>query len=74
MRQRVYTFRRIKSIAGSSALRKRTHLPISEVSEYLTSVEAREIARELKRKPAEPIDDLAARVILQSYLDAQSYS
>ena len=55
-------------------LRKRTHLPISEVSEYLTSVEAREIARELKRKPAEPIDDLAARVILQSYLDAQSYS
>lgn len=55
-------------------LRTYTDLPITEVSEYLTSEEARDLARQLKRKPDEPIDDLAARVILQSYLDAQSYS
>ena len=54
-------------------LRRHTDLPITEVSEYLTSAEARDLARQLKRKPEEPIDDLAARVILQSYLDAQSY-
>lgn len=54
-------------------LRSCTDLPISEVSEYLTSEEARSLARQLKRKPDAPIDDLAARVILQSYLDAQSY-
>ena len=55
-------------------LRSYTDLPVAEVSEYLTSAEARDLARQLKRKADEPIDDLAARVILQSYLDAQSYS
>lgn len=55
-------------------LRGYTDLPINVVSEYLTSEEAKELARQLKRKPDEPIDDLAARVILQSYLDAQSYA
>ncbi len=55
-------------------LRGYTDLPVYEVSEYLTSAEARDMARQLKRKADEPIDDLAARVILQSYLDAQSYS
>lgn len=48
-------------------------LPVAEVSEYLTSVEARQMARQQNRKPDEPIDDLAARIILQSYLDSQSY-
>ena len=48
-------------------------LPIAEVSEYLTSDEARALAKQAKRKPGEPIDDLAARIILQSYLDALSY-
>ena len=50
-----------------------TDLPIAEVSEYLTSVEARELAHQHNRESDEPIDDLAARIILQSYLDAQSY-
>ncbi len=55
-------------------LAEHTNLPIAEVSEYLTSVEARDLARQHNRKPDEPIDDLAARIILQSYLDAQSYA
>ena len=54
-------------------LRSAVQLPVAEVSEYLTSAEAQELARALKRRPREPIDDLAARVILQSYLDALSY-
>ena len=54
-------------------LRESVPLPIVEVSEYLTSVEARQLAIQLKRPPRAPIDDLAARVILQSYLDALSY-
>ncbi len=48
-----------------------THsLPIIFWDEQLTSTDAAEIARMHKRRPGEPIDDLAARVILQSYLDA----
>ena len=50
-----------------------TSLPIFEVSEYLTSGEARALALQLNRKSHEPIDDLAARIILQAYLDGQSY-
>ncbi len=53
--------------------RESTDLPIATVSEYLTSEEARQIAIEKKRKPQDPIDDLAARIILQSFLDALSY-
>ena len=48
-------------------------LPIVEVSEYLTSDEARRLAKSQKRGPREDIDDLAARIILQSFLDALSY-
>lgn len=55
-------------IAG---LRDAVNLPVHEVSEYLTSDEARGMAKALKRGAREPIDDLAARVILQSWLDAQ---
>lgn len=47
-----------------------TSLPIVFWDEQLTSADAREIAIAKKRKSSEPIDDLAARVILQSYLDA----
>ncbi|MDE2748288.1 MAG: Holliday junction resolvase RuvX [Chloroflexota bacterium] len=54
-------------------LRSISPLPIVEVSEYLTSEEARSLARQLKRSPRDAIDDLAARVILQAYLDALSY-
>ena len=50
-----------------------TELPIVEVSEYLTSDEARKLARQRKRSARQPVDDLAARVILQTYLDALSY-
>ncbi|MCY4061829.1 MAG: Holliday junction resolvase RuvX [Chloroflexi bacterium] len=54
-------------------LRRAVPLPVAEVSEYLTSDEARALAKGAKRNPREPIDDLAARIILQSYLDALSY-
>lgn len=54
-------------------LRRAVPLPVIEVSEYLTSVEASALAKRAKRGPREHIDDLAARVILQSYLDALSY-
>jgi putative holliday junction resolvase len=47
-----------------------TDLPIIEWDEQLTSQEAEVIAKRMGRKPRDPIDDLAARVILQSYLDA----
>ncbi len=47
-----------------------TSLPIVFWDEQLTSVDAREMAIAKKRTTAEPIDDLAARVMLQSYLDA----
>jgi putative Holliday junction resolvase len=47
-----------------------TPLRIMLWDENLTSVEAQEIARRQRRKVREPIDDLAARVMLQSYLDA----
>lgn len=57
----------------SARLRQSLQLPLVEVSEYLTSAEAQALAKQLKRSPREPIDDLAARVILQSYLDALSY-
>lgn len=47
-----------------------TTLPLIFWDEQLTSQDAQEIARLHHRKTGEPIDDLAARVILQSYLDA----
>lgn len=47
-----------------------TPLPIVLWDEQLTSEDAKVLARQQRRKPAEPIDDLAARLILQSYLDA----
>ncbi len=51
-------------------LRKTTTLPIVLWDEQLTSEDARELARQKRRKPDAPIDDLAARIILQSYIDA----
>ncbi|HEX2907429.1 MAG TPA: Holliday junction resolvase RuvX [Phototrophicaceae bacterium] len=52
------------------ALKQTTPLPIIFWDEQLTSVEAREISIRQRRKVRDPIDDLAARVMLQSYLDA----
>ncbi|MBL8131101.1 MAG: Holliday junction resolvase RuvX [Anaerolineae bacterium] len=45
-------------------------LPVVLWDEQLTSVDAQEWARRLKRPFRAPIDDLAARIMLQSYLDA----
>jgi putative holliday junction resolvase len=45
-------------------------LPLVLWDEQLSSADARELSRSKRRKPSDPIDDLAARVILQSYLDA----
>ena len=47
-----------------------TPLPIVLWDEQMTSVDAKDLARQKKRKPRDPIDDLAARVMLQTYLDA----
>lgn len=47
-----------------------TSLPIITWDEQLTSLDARELSIQKGRKARDPIDDLAARVILQSYLDA----
>jgi putative Holliday junction resolvase len=52
------------------SLVKHISLPIALWDEQLSSADARELARSKRRKPSDPIDDLAARVILQSYLDA----
>jgi putative Holliday junction resolvase len=52
-------------------LRTAIDLPVILWDETLTTVEARELALRLKRKPQAHIDDLAARVMLQSYLDAK---
>ncbi len=49
-----------------------TTLPIMTWDEQLTSLDARELSIQKGRKMRDPIDDLAARVILQSYLDAVS--
>lgn len=47
-----------------------TALPIITWDEQLTSQDAVEIAKRMGRKARDPIDDLAARLILQSYLNA----
>ncbi|MEP6988922.1 MAG: Holliday junction resolvase RuvX [Chloroflexota bacterium] len=47
-----------------------TSLPITTWDEQLTSLDARELSIQKGRKVRDPIDDLAARVILQSYLDS----
>lgn len=50
--------------------RETTTLPIILWDEQLTTVDARELAHRLKRPARAPVDDLAARIMLQSYLDA----
>jgi putative Holliday junction resolvase len=47
-----------------------TSLPVIFWDEQLSSVDAHELARQKRRQPRDPVDDLAARLILQSYLDA----
>jgi putative Holliday junction resolvase len=50
--------------------RTSTSLPIVLWDEQMSSHDAAELARLGRRTARDPIDDLAARVILQSYLDA----
>ncbi|HUN05441.1 MAG TPA: Holliday junction resolvase RuvX [Aggregatilineales bacterium] len=45
-------------------------LPITLWDEHLTSADARELSIRQRRGPRDPIDDLAARLMLQSFLDA----
>jgi putative Holliday junction resolvase len=47
-----------------------TELPIILWNEQFSSEDAKVLARQKRRKPSDPIDDLAARVILQSYIDS----
>jgi putative holliday junction resolvase len=51
-------------------LREVVTVPVVLWDEQLSSADAKELAKELRRKPSERIDDLAARVILQSYINA----
>lgn len=51
-------------------LRQTTSLPIVEWDETLTSQDAQALAHALRRPVRAPIDDLAARLMLQSFLDA----
>ncbi len=51
-------------------LRPATPLPVILWDEQMSSADAKELARQKRRRWDEPIDDLAARLILQSYLDA----
>lgn len=47
-----------------------TQLPIIEWDEQLSSIDATEIAKRQGRSIRDAVDDLAARVILQSYINA----
>jgi putative Holliday junction resolvase len=51
-------------------LRSALPYPVILWDETMTSVDAAALARRRKRDANQPIDDLAARLILQSYLDA----
>lgn len=51
-------------------LKETTTLPILFWDEQLTTVDAHALAKRLKRPARARVDDLAARVMLQSYLDA----
>jgi len=51
-------------------LKATTALPIVYWDEQMSSEDAKILARRARRKPSDAIDDLAARVILQSFLDA----
>lgn len=50
--------------------RQTTDLPILLWDEQFSSEDARELAIRQRRRPEDHLDDLAARIILQSYLDA----
>jgi putative Holliday junction resolvase len=52
------------------SLRETTSLPIVLWDETMSSIDAQALARQKRRRVGEPIDDLAARIMLQSYLDA----
>lgn len=45
-------------------------VPVIMWDETLSSEDAKILARDMRRKRDDPIDDLAARIILQRYLDA----
>lgn len=51
-------------------LAEATALPVVLWDEQLSTSDARDLAQSKRRKPGTPVDDLAARVILQSYIDA----
>ncbi|PJF27307.1 MAG: Holliday junction resolvase RuvX [Phototrophicales bacterium] len=53
----------------ASRLAEVVPLPITFWDEQFSSVDAQDIAKQKRRKPTDPIDDLSARVILQRYLD-----
>lgn len=55
----------------AEALNQRFQLPVEQVDERYSSVAARSVAREQSRSSNERIDDLAAQIILQDWLQRQ---
>lgn len=49
-------------------VQERYHLPCEGVDEHLSSAEARERARDLGRNTDERVDDIAAQVILETWM------
>lgn len=63
-----------KSSRLAAAIREKTHIPVVLWNEYGTTQTAQDARIEMglsRKKRSEPIDHLAATLILQSYLDAQ---
>ena len=57
-------------IQWARSLAKHVDVPVVLWDESYTSERAQELARENRRKPDDPIDDLAAAAILQDYVQA----
>lgn len=51
-------------------VKERYRLPVEGIDEHLSSAEARERARDMGRKTDERIDDIAAQVILETWMHA----
>jgi putative Holliday junction resolvase len=56
--------------AWIDTFRTKTRLPVVPWDEQLSSQEASEMAKRKGRALRDPVDDIAARIILQRYLDA----
>ena len=66
-----------RSMRFAEALKKQTNIPVVLWEESFTTQEARQARRQMgvsRKKRSGHLDDLAATVLLQSYLDAKTHS